>query len=188
MPTEKKRRLVQELKEQLSRCTIAVATDYTGLTANEMTELRRQLRERGVGCRVVKNTLAWIAADEADRPQVKSIVQGPTALALGYGDPAEVPRALEEYIRSTRSNLVIRGAELDGRTLSADEVSSLAKLPSKEVLLGQLTGQLQAPVANLVGVLSSPMAGLLGILSAPLGSLTALLQARVRQLEASGGQ
>lgn len=188
MPTEKKRRLVQELKERLSRCTIAVATDYVGLTANEMTQLRKHLRDRGVEYRVVKNTLTWIAADEAARAQVKSIVQGPTALALGYGDPAEVPKALAEYIRATRSNLVIRGAELDGRALSAAQVASLVTLPSREVLLGQLTGQLQAPVASLVGVLSSPIGGLLGILSAPLSSLSALLQARVRQLEASGGQ
>jgi len=188
MPTEKKRRLVQELKERLSRCTIAVATDYVGLTANEMTQLRKQLRDRGVEYRVVKNTLTWIAADEAARPQVKSIVQGPTALALGYGDPAKVPRALDEYIRATRSNLVIRGAELDGRALSAADVASLVTLPSKEVLLGQLTGQLQAPVANLIGVLSSPLAGLLGVLNAPLGVLSGILQARVRQLEEAGSQ
>ena len=188
MPTERKRRQVQELEERLSRCTIAIATDYTGLSANEMTQLRKQLRERGIEYRVVKNTLLWIAADAANRPQAKSVVQGPTALALGYGDPAEVAKALSDYIRAARSSLAVRGAELDGKALSAAEVSSLATLPPKEVLVAQLLGQLQAPPANLIGVLSLPMAGLLGVLSAPLAALTGLLQARVRQLEGAGGQ
>jgi len=182
MPTEKKHELVEEIKERLSRTTITVATDYISLSANDMTELRRRLREQGIEYRVVKNTLTWIAADEAGKPETKSIVQGPTALAFGYGDPSEVAKTLDEYIKATRSSLTIRGAEMDGRVLSPSEVNALVNLPSKDVLLAQLIGQLQAPIANLVGVLNSPLSGLVGALNAPLNGLTGLLQARVQQM------
>ena len=183
MPTEKKRQLVAEIAKQISRATITVATEHTGMSANDMTELRKRLREQGIEYRVIKNTLTWIATDEAGKPDAKSIVQGPTALAFGYGDPTVVAKTLEEYIRATRSSLTIRGAEMDGHILSPADVTALVNLPSKEVLLAQLIGQLQAPIANLVGVLNSPLAGLVGALNAPLGGLTGLLQARVQQME-----
>jgi large subunit ribosomal protein L10 len=185
MPTEKKQELVAEIKERFSRSTITVATDYISLSANDMTELRRRLREQGIEYRVVKNTLTWIAADEAGKPEAKSIVQGPTALAFGYGDPTQVAKTLDEYIRATRSSLTIRGAEMDGRVLSSDDIDALVSLPSKEQLLAQLLGQLQAPIANLVGVLNSPLSGLVGALNSPLNGLTGLLQARAQQMGGS---
>ena len=80
------------MKDKLERCSIALATDYTGITVNQMTELRRQMRAAGVEFTIVKNTLMYRASDAAQRPQVKEIVQGPTAVALGYDDPLDVAR------------------------------------------------------------------------------------------------
>ena len=183
MPTEKKVQLVDEMKERLARCTIAVATKYVGLPGNDMTDLRKRLRDRGIEFKVAKNTLTWIAAEQAGKPRVKEIVQGPTALAFGYADPIEVAKALDEYIRETRSILTISGAEMDGHILSPADVVALTRMPPKGVLVAQLLGQLQAPIANLVGVLNSPLAGLVNVLNGPLASLTNLLQGRARQLE-----
>ncbi len=186
MPTQKKIDQVEELSEKLARATITVATDPTGQPVNTMTDLRRKMKEREVEYRVVKNTLAYLAADASNNPEVKEIIQGPTALALGYDNPVEVAKALEEYIRVNRSTLTIRGAVFNGRRLSRDEVITLSRLPAPEVLIGQIMGQMQAPISNLVGHLQSPIQRLLGALSGPHASLATLLQQRVEQLRAQG--
>ncbi len=186
MPTKKKVEFVEELREKFARCTIAVATDYTGIGVNTMTELRRAMRDKQVEYRVVKNTLTYLAADSADRPQIKDIVQGPTALAFGYEDPVTVAKALEEYIRVNRSVLTIRGAVLDGRTLSSADVNMLANLPPKPQLVAQLLSQTQAPLSGLLSHLQAPLYGLLGALNGTMTSLGSVLQQRVEQLQAQG--
>ena len=179
MPIQAKIDRVAELKDKLERCSIAVGADYTGLSVNDMTELRRRMRAAGVDFTVVKNTLTYLASEAAGRPQVKEIVQGPTVMAFGYDDPQDVARALSDYIRTTRSSLTIRGAILgDGPVLPPGDVTRLASLPSKSQMVSTLMGQLQSPLQRLLGVLNGP-----------LRNLDALLQARIQQLESdeSGG-
>ena len=94
MPTQQKIDRVQELKDRIERSTITLATNYAGITVNQMTELRRAMRAGGIEFAVVKNTLTYLAADEAQRPQVKEIIQGPTALAFGYDDPSDAAKVL----------------------------------------------------------------------------------------------
>lgn len=182
MPTQKNKDLVEELKEMLASCTITVATDFTGLDVNAINELRHSMREKEIEYRVVKNTLTYLAADATENPELKEIVQGPTALAFGYSDPAQVAKALEEYIRVNRSTLTIRGAVMGRRSLSSSEVTTLSNLPSKEQLVAQFLGQLQAPLAHLAGQLQAPISRLLNVLNGPLVSLDILLQQRVQQL------
>jgi large subunit ribosomal protein L10 len=186
MPTERKIQQVKEIKDRLSRCSIAVATNPTGLNVNAMHELRIQLRARDVEYRVVKNTLTYLAAEGAEQPQFNQVVQGPTGLAFGYGDPVEVAKALEEYIRTSRSSLTIQGALMDGRVLTPKEVSTLATLPPKNELLAKLLGQMEAPISRLVRQLQAPLVGLATVLGGPLGSLSIVLQRRAQQLEAQG--
>ena len=175
MPTQAKIDRVSDLKEKLDRCSIAVSTNYTGIGVNEINELRRRMRGAGVEFTVVKNNLMKLAFDAAQRPQAKDIVEGPTAIAFGYDDPADVARALADYRRSTRSVLNIRGAVLgDGPMLSATEVNRLATLPSKTQMIANLLGQLQAPMQRLLAVLNGP-----------IRNLDALLQARIQQLEST---
>ena len=186
MPTTKKIELVEELTEKFSQSTITVATNYSGLPVNTMTELRQRMREKGVEYRVVKNTLAYLAADAAHKPQIKEIIQGPTALAFGYQEPAAVAKALEEYIRVNRSALTIRGAVLDERTLVAAEVLVLANLPPKNELVAQLAAQVRLPLVTLLGQLQAPMLRLVTVLNGPLASFTILLQQRAEQLKSQG--
>ncbi len=175
MPTPAKEDRVNQLKEKLERCSIAIATDYTGISVNTMTELRQRMRAAGVEFVVIKNTLAHRAAEAAGRPQAKEVIQGPTAIAFGYAEAVDVAKALAEYIRAGRSTLTIRGAIMgEGPVLPAAEVVRLATLPSRPQLVANLLGQLQAPVQRLLAVLTGP-----------LSNLDAMLRARMRQLEAS---
>ena len=173
MPTERKKENVRLLSDRLERCAVAITTNYRGLSVAQMTELRRTLRQAGVEYRVIKNTLARFAAEQAGKQELMGIVEGPTAIAFGYTDDIVQPaKVLSDYIRTSRTRLTIRGALLDGRVLSAEEVQALSALPSKEVLITNLLGAMQGPIFALVRVLSANLQGLL-----------ILLQARIQQLE-----
>jgi len=183
MPTEKKQKQVEELKDRFARCTIAVATNYTGLGAASMSELRQRLKEKGIEFQVVKNTLAYLAADGAGKPRAKEVIQGPTAVAFGYGDPVDVAKALDDYIKSTRSSLAILGGVMDSHVLTPEQINSLLTLPPKGELMAKLLGQVQSPLVRLVGTLNSPLVGLVRNLNAPLAALASLLQQRVSQMQ-----
>ena len=183
MPNQKKIDAVAEMREWMEQCTIAISTDYSGLPVSAMTTLRRALRERGVQFRVVKNRLAHLAAEAAERPGIKAIVEGPTGMAFSNGDPAEPARAISEFIRVTRLPLRVRGGVIGERTLSAQEVAYLATLPSREELIARLAGQLQGPISGLVNVLNAPIAGLAYVLNAPLAGLVRVLQRHAESMK-----
>ena len=166
MPTPKKVETVRELQELFSTATVAISTDYRGLTVADLTALRRRLRDAGIEFHVVKNTLARLAAEQAGRPAFHQILEGPTALVVSSGDQVEAAKTLAEYVRTSRLNLQVRGAVLDRRVLTPAEVSILATLPPRQVVLGQLVGGMQAPLANLVQVLNALLAGLVRVLDA----------------------
>ena len=176
LPTQAKVDRVSELKEKLERCSIAVSTNYAGIGVNDMTDLRRRMRDAGVEFTVVKNNLMKLACDASQRSQAKTMVEGPTAMAFGYDDPSAVPKALAEFIRTTRLPLDIQGAILgEGLVLPPADVNRMAALPAKPQLVASLLGQLQAPLQRLLGALNGP-----------LQNLDGLLQARIRQLESAG--
>jgi large subunit ribosomal protein L10 len=164
MPTEKKIQQIELIKTKLSECTIAISTDYRGLSVNDMTSLRRTLRDQGVEYRVVKVSLTYRAADEVSMPELKEIVQESTGIAFGYGDPVQVAKALDEFIRSNKVSLNIRGAILDHKVLTADRVMALATLPPKDVLIAQLMGQMKSPISGLVIALNGVVTGLVTVL------------------------
>lgn len=173
LPTQEKFDRVQVLKEQLERSTITFSADYTRTSVNQMTELRRAMRAGGIEFTVVKNTLMYLAADQADRPQVKEIVQGPSAVAFGYDDPAAAAKIIADYARANAATFAIRGAVMgDGAALGPDGVTRLATLPPKPQLLAILLAQMQAPMSRLVGALNGP-----------LQNLDNVLRARMRQIE-----
>jgi large subunit ribosomal protein L10 len=164
LPTEKKQQSVAEIRRLLEGSTVTISADYTGMSVSAMTELRRVLRDAGVEFHVVKNRLTYLAADEASKPLVKEIVQGPTGMAFGFDDPVAPAKALVDYIRANRSPLTIKGAVLGDRQLNPEEVSALAVLPSKEELIARLAAQIQAPIARLANVLNAPLSGLVTVL------------------------
>jgi large subunit ribosomal protein L10 len=172
MPTEKKIQMVESLQEVFTKCTVGILTDYRGLTTAELTNLRRRLREAGIEYRVVKNSLAQFAAKQAGKEELASSFEGPVAVALGYGEIQAAAKSLDDYIRTTKSILSIKAGFMEGRVLSAGEVETLAKLPSREVLISQVMAGMQSPITGLVNVLAGPIRGLMGV-----------LQARIQQLE-----
>lgn len=164
MLKEKKAQVVNDLADNLSRSAIIIATNYQGMLAKQMTELRQTLADANIEYQVVKNTLVYRAADSAGRPEIMAVVEGPVALAFGYDDVANTARVLTQYVKSGVSPLQIRGGLLGDRVLRVEEVASLANLPPREILVSRLLGQLQAPVSSLHNALSSPLRALVYVL------------------------
>lgn len=181
MPSAKKVRAVEELSGKLSRSSVAIATDFRGMSANAMTELRRHLRAQGIEYHVVKNTLTERAAEAAGHPEVKEALEGPTGFAFGYGDPIEPVRILQDYVRANRLPMLIRAAVLDGRVFPAAQLAALTTLPPREVLAAQLVGQLALPLVRLTMALNQPLVRLVNVLNDPLRGLAAVLRQRVAQ-------
>lgn len=165
MPTEKKSEIISELEKLFKDSTIVIGADNTGVTMETLTSLRKVLRPKGIRYTVVKNTLAHLAADSVGKAGLKDIVKGPTGLIVGFGDPAEPAKILSEYIIATRSTLKIRGGVLGNRMLTGDDLKALAELPSKEVLIAMLLGQMNAPITSLVYVMNGPIAALARVLA-----------------------
>jgi large subunit ribosomal protein L10 len=172
MPTKKKIEMVESLQEVFTKCSVGILTDYRGLSTAELTNLRRRLRDAGIDYRVVKNSLAQFAAKQAGMEELASSFEGPVAVALGYDEITAAAKTLDDYIRTTKSILSIKGGFMEDRVLSASEVETLAKLPSREVLISQVMAGIQSPITGLVNVLAGPIRGLMGV-----------LQARIQQLE-----
>ncbi len=172
MSREKKAQIIDSLQQVFSRCSIGVLTDYRGLSASEMTDLRRRLRESGIEYKVVKNTLARFAAERAGKEELLSFFEGPVAIAFGYGDITEPARALANYIETSKASMSIKGGFLPDRLLTSEDVATLSVLPSREILLAKVLGGMQSPISALVSHLTAPMRGIIGV-----------LQARIQQME-----
>ena len=171
MPTQAKFEAVELLKDKFERSSIVITTNYSGLPVSEMTELRRALREADVEYRIIKNTLAYIAAEQAGKPAIKEVINGPTGVAFGYDDPLAPARALSGFIRSNRSSLAIMGGEMDGRALTVEQVNQLATMPGREELVAQLLMRMNGPAAGLVNVLNGTIAGLARVLQGHVDNL-----------------
>jgi large subunit ribosomal protein L10 len=183
MAREEKEEIVEKLAELLSRCTIAIVTDYRGMSVAMITQLRRKLREAGIEYHIVKNTLTQLAAEKGGKEGLKDLLCGPSAIAFGYGEITEPAKVLVSYISSSRSPLSIKGGILDGRVLTAEETLALATLPPKEILISELIGEIQTPIVRLISTLQTPISGLITLLSANLNGLITVLQARKQQLK-----
>ena len=166
MRLEEKKQAVNELAQKLERSSIVITTNFRGLSVAEMTELRRRLRQEEIEYRVIKNTLAHFAAEQSGKEGLISIIEGPTAIAFGYGNVVAPAKALIDYIRSAKSELRISGGLLEQRVLSASEVATLATLPPKEVLIAKLLSGMQGSILALVNVLNANITGLVSLLVA----------------------
>jgi large subunit ribosomal protein L10 len=172
MSRQKKVQIIDGLQEAFSKCSVGILTDYRGLSAPEMTDLRRRLRESGIEYKVVKNTLARFAAERAGKDDLASSFEGPIAVAFGFGGITEPAKVLADYIRTSKASLSIRGGFLSDRILTGEDVITLSALPSREILLARVLGGMQSPISALLGCLVTPIRGVIGG-----------LQARIQQLE-----
>lgn len=149
-----KQAVVSEIKEKLTGLKGAVLTNYRGLSVAQDTKLRRKLREAGVEYRVIKNTLTRIAANEAGIEGLDKYLEGPTAIAMSKVDPVAPAKILSDFIRENKLQAIeIKAGLVEGKVIDANGVKALASLPPREVLLAQLLGTMQAPIAGFVRVL-----------------------------------
>ncbi len=189
MPTQRKKDLVEELKQLIQRATITVSADYRGLRVPEMEQMRRRLRQANIEVRVIKNSLLRLAADQSEMPGLMEIVEGaPAALVLGYDDPTETARAITDYARTAPSTFAIRGAFLDGHVVSTADLRELVNLPPKPVMIARFAGQLQSPLATFSGLLESPLREFASLMQSALSQLPGLIEARANQMESAQGQ
>jgi large subunit ribosomal protein L10 len=158
-----KERVVSELHEQLQDFKGVILTDYRGLSVDEMTRLRRQLGEANVHYRVVKNTLMRLASKETGLEALSDLFVGPTAMAVSNDDPLAPARVLSGFSKEIPL-LEIKGGLVEGRVVGPGEIEGMAKLPGKEVLLGNLLRLLKGGQSHLVNVLSAQVRRLVQVL------------------------
>ena len=168
MPSEKvleqKKQIVAELSESLKNSCIGVIVNYKGITVAEDTKLRKQLRETGE-YKVVKNTLLKLAMKDAGIEGLDSVLEGTTAIALSKDDYTGSAKALCDFADKSKT-FEIKAGFVDGKVIDVEAVKSLAKLPSKEVLVAQALSGLNAPITGFVTVLNGTMKGLVVALNA----------------------
>jgi large subunit ribosomal protein L10 len=169
---EDKERVVAELTERLRSSDTLLVADYRGLTMPQIDALRSRLIESGARFSVVKNTLTRRAAEAAGADALLALLEGPSAIAFleADGDMVAAAKALADAARETRV-LAIRGGVMQGRTVSAAEVESLATLPPIDVLRGQVLGAIIAPLSALQGLVTAPLQNLYGLLDARIEQL-----------------
>ncbi len=159
-PNPAKVAVVDELKEKFADTDGMILTEYRGLDVSAMAELRQALRQAGGEYKIYKNTLVRLAARDVGL-EIEDLLVGPTALAFvgerpdgSDGDVAAVAKAIREFAKSNQL-LVIKGGVLGDKPLDSDEIKALAELPSREILLAQLAGAFQAPMASFASLLSA---------------------------------
>ena len=165
---------VAQVREAIKNAKSVVLADNKGMTVAQVTRLRKELREVGVDLKVAKNTLIRIAARDLGIEGLDEYLHGTTNLAFSNEEEASAAKKIREFFAKDKDpKFVVKAGVLEGKVIDAQGVKALADLPSREVLLAQVLGGIQAPLAGVVGVLN-------GLLS----SFAYALDARIKQVEA----
>jgi large subunit ribosomal protein L10 len=186
MPTSEKIEKVEELSEKMASAKAIYLTDYSGIDVASVSDLRNRLRGVSVEYQVVKNRLAKQAAAAAGIEGVDEFLTGPTALIFALEDPIEPAKILQEYA-DKEGKIAIKSGLLDGQIFSSEQVKQLTKLPSRQELLGQVVGTVQAPLRGLHTVLNGPLNGFANVLSGVLQNLVGVVKAIEEKQREAGG-
>ncbi|MGO1580666.1 MAG: 50S ribosomal protein L10 [Peptoniphilaceae bacterium] len=162
---QEKAQLVDEIKEKIEAAQSIVLVNYRGLSVAEVTELRSNYREANVEYKVYKNTMMRRAFEQLGYDGISEFLKGPSAAAFSMEDPASAAKVTAEFAKD-HEKLEIKSGLVDGKILSVEEIDSLAKLPSKEVLIAQVLGGLNSPIQGLANVLNGNIRGLAVVLNA----------------------
>jgi large subunit ribosomal protein L10 len=165
MKKEEKTAVVGQLAERLNRASIAVVSEYKGIKAGESDDLRRRLRAAQSEFHVAKNTLVRLAIKNTKFEALGPTLGGAVGLLLSYADPVELAKTINS-LRELGERFKVRGGVLEGKPLTAAEITALAALPPREVIFAQLLGLLQAPAARLARLLNEPGSALARLLDA----------------------
>jgi large subunit ribosomal protein L10 len=166
MNRSEKEAIVAEVAEKVSRATALYFADFTGLTVEEETELRREFRKAGVEYRVVKNTLARKALEQVtgyDRVFDKLV--GPTGIAFSYED-AVLPAKIIKKFKEKSGKLTLKAAVLEKQVFDGSQLDTLSNLPSKKDLLAGIVGSLQSPISGIVGAIGAVLRDLVNVMDA----------------------
>lgn len=166
MKVQEKQAIVQELAGRFREARAILLTDFTGLNVKSLTELRARLRRAGVEYEVVKNTLAQRAMEGLDLPDVSQFFAGPTGLVISVEDPVVAARVITEFAEENENRPAVKVGIVERRAFTPEEVSRLAKLPTRDQLLAELAGVLQAPLAQFALVLQAKLNEFVGLLEA----------------------
>ncbi len=159
MNRDQKAAVIEQIAADIKASQAVFAVDYRGITVAQADALRARLRDCDASFRVVKNSLTERAADQAGAQELRPLLEGPTALTFIRGDAAAAAKAISDFARTTQL-LAFKGGLMDGATLSAAEVGQISRLPSREVLYGQLVGLVASPIAGLARTLAALIGGL----------------------------
>ena len=151
-----KEAVVKEVKEKLEKAKSAILTDYRGLNVAESSQLRKKLREVDVEYKVIKNTMTRFAVKELGLDELSPHLEGPTAIAFSYEDPAAAPKILSEFMKTSKK-LSIKVGLVEGKVIDEVGVKALADLPSRDVLLSMVLSAMQSPITSWVSVLAAPI-------------------------------
>jgi len=168
---KEKELIVSNFSKKIEGYKAVVLTHYRGLNVEQINQLRKRLREEKVDYHVVKNTLMRQASKGTDLEKLNNYFEGPTAIAISYGDPILLAKVLSEFIK-TQPSLEIKVGLIEGRVSPPEEVKALATMPSREVLLTQILGEIQMLGGQVVGAILSILQQMLGV-----------IQSRADQLE-----
>mgnify|MGYP006303365979 FL=1 len=161
---EQKTGAVDAVRSRFESAQNYVFANYRGLTVDQITDLRRQLRERNAEFRVIKNRYAKIALEQLDKPDVSEFLTGPTAVALAQDDFSPVVKAILDF--GKEYSVEVKGAIIDGTVFDAAEAERLSKLPSREELLAKLMGTMNAPLQQFLYALNGVPTKLVRVLKA----------------------
>lgn len=174
MPTPRKRETVKELSKLFKSSQVLIFTDYRGLSVSEISNLRRQLRDKGVEYHVAKNTLTTLAANRTGLEKMNTMLDGPTAIAFVGDDIPGAAKVLSDFVRTSKI-LQIRGGLAGSIVLNADQVGDLTKVLTRPEYIAKVLGSMQSPMTSMVGVLSGTIRNFMNV-----------MQARVDQLKEQG--
>lgn len=153
----RKEEIVAELEALFAKSSVAIVADLSGFTVEEITKFRRKLDKDAASCKIAKNTLISIASSKSEFAPIKDLAKGPTALILGYEDPAAPTKSALEYMKQIKKGEV-KGGVLEGKLLTPEQVKAVAELPSREVLLAGIAGGLNSGAQNIAGILNNVIA------------------------------
>ena len=168
MNREQKAAAIAEIVAQIRESDAVFAVDFRGISVPQAADVRTRLRDADASFRVVKNTLTERAADEAGVESLKPMLEGPTALTFVRGDAALAAKAIATFNRETHL-LTFKGGLLDGDTLDAEQIQAISRLPSRDVLYGQLVGMVASPITGLARGLNALLSGVAIALNEVLG-------------------
>lgn len=162
---EDKKKIAAELQAEFAKAQLVIFTDYRGLTVDEMSELRNQLKPMGAKYQVAKNTLTRLAIKEAGMDNLEEFTQGPNAIIFADEDLVGPAKLIFDFAK-THKKFEIKGGSLEGNVVDIEGLRSLSKLPPREVLLAQVAGTMAAPMVGFATVLKANLSGLARVLDA----------------------